>query len=80
MLEHVIKAEILDLVFGGVDLFVGVLKVALNDKGGRVPRLACASMVRAGIPAFCQDIGNVTVGCDDLLDEFSEVGVNTESC
>lgn len=33
MLQHMVEAQILNLVLGRVDLVIGVLEIALNNKG-----------------------------------------------
>lgn len=45
VLEHVVKAEVFDLVFGGVDMVIGIGKCSLDDKGARVSSLARGRMV-----------------------------------
>ena len=61
MLKHVVKAEILDLVFRGVDFLVRVLEVAFDDERRRIPSLGRAGMVGARVAALCKDVGNVAV-------------------
>lgn len=53
MLQHMIKAQILNLILRGVDLVIGVLKIRLDDKGGGVAVFAGRGVVGAGIAAFC---------------------------
>lgn len=67
MLKHMVEREVLDVVVGGVDMRVGVLKSGLDDKGGGITGLGGRSMVRAGIATLGLNPGNVAV-----LDEVSE--------
>lgn len=39
MLQHVIEAQILDLILRGVDLLIRIFEVALDDESGRVASL-----------------------------------------
>src|SRR3954465_13049446 len=71
-----IKAEILDLVFGGVDLLVGVLELGLDHEGRGVSIPTGRGMVRASIATLGLDVGDIAVGGDDLLDEGSEALVD----
>lgn len=61
MLQHVIKAEVLDLIFGAMNLLVRVLKFRFNDEGGRIAVPAGRCMVGAGIPALGLNVGNVAI-------------------
>lgn len=64
MLQHVVEAEVLDLVVCGVDLLVRVLELGLDDEGGWVAEAAGRGVVGAGVAAFCFDVGDVAVlGC-----------------
>lgn len=45
MLQHVVEAEIFDLVICCVDLLIGLLKLGFDDKGRRISILACGRMV-----------------------------------
>lgn len=40
MLQHMVEAQVLDLVVGRVDLLVRILELRLDDKGGRVAEAA----------------------------------------
>ena len=61
MLEHVVKAEILNLVLCGVDTLVRELEGGFNDKGRGVAVAAGRGMIRAGIATLGQNIGDVAV-------------------
>ena len=36
MLQHMIKAQILDLILSRMDLIVRILEIGFDDKGGRI--------------------------------------------
>lgn len=61
MLQHMIKAQILDRVITGMDMLIRVRKRRLNHKGGRVASLRCRSMVGAGVAAFGLDVRDIAV-------------------
>jgi hypothetical protein len=61
MLKHMVERKVLDVVVGGVDMRVGVLKGGLDDEGGGIAGLGGRSMVRAGIATLGLDPGNVAV-------------------
>lgn len=61
MLQHVVKAQILDLIFGRVDLLVRVLELRLNHKCRGVSETAGGGMVGAGVPALGLNERDVTV-------------------
>lgn len=69
MLEHMIEAQVLDLVLSGVNLVVRILKVRFDDEGRRVASFGCAGVIRACVAAFGQNIWDSAIFCDDLLDE-----------
>ena len=52
MLQHMIKAQILNLVFARMNLAVAVLEVALDDKRRRISSLGSAGMITACIAAL----------------------------
>lgn len=72
MLQHVVEAQVLDLVFRGMDLLIGVLELGLDDKRRGVPVATGGGMVRAGISALSLNIRHITVAGNDLLDEGSQ--------
>lgn len=76
MLKHVVEVQVLNLVFGRVNLLVAVLEVRLDDKGRRVAMLASTCVIRAGVPALSLNVGDRAIGADDLLDECGEAWVN----
>ncbi len=53
MLQHMVKTQILNLVFRGVYLVIGVSKVRLDDESRRIAVFAGRRVVGAGIAAFC---------------------------
>ena len=61
MLQHVREAQILELVFRGVNLLVGILEVGLDHKSRGIPGLGRRGVVRACVPALCQDVGDLAV-------------------
>lgn len=61
MLQHVVEAEVLDLVLGRVDLLVAVLELGFDDKGRWVAEAAGRGVVGTGVATLCFDVGNVTV-------------------
>ncbi len=61
MLQHVVEAQKLDFVLGGVDLLVGIGEVGFDDKGGRIAVFAGGGVVGAGVAAFGEDEGDVAV-------------------
>lgn len=58
-----IKAQILDFIFRGVDLGVTVAEIGFDDKGGWVAVFAGGGVVGAGVAAFGQHEGDVAVLC-----------------
>jgi hypothetical protein len=76
MLQHVVKAEVVNRVFCSVDLVVAVLEVRLNDESRRVSSLRCTRVVGASIAALGQDVWDVAVFCDDFLDELGKAWVD----
>lgn len=61
MLQHVVEAQVLDLVLGGVDLLVRVLELRLDHKRRRVTETAGGGMVGAGVAALGFSVGDVAV-------------------
>lgn len=61
MLEHVIKAQEFDLVLSSMNVVIRIREGTLNDEGAGVSSLACRCVIRASVPAFCQDVGDITV-------------------
>ena len=61
MLKHMIKAQVLNLVFGRVDLVVRILEVRLDDKSRRITSLRSTGMVGAGVATFGKNIRNVAI-------------------
>lgn len=61
MLEHVVEAQILNLVLGGVDMIIGIGERTLDDESTRVSSLARGRMIGAGISAFSEDVWDITV-------------------
>lgn len=61
MLQHVIKAQVLDLILRRVDLLVGVLELGLDDESRRVSVSARRCMVGAGVAAPRLNIRHVAI-------------------
>ena len=61
MLQHVIKAQILNLILRRMDLLIRVLEIRLDDESRWVSSLRCASVIRARIAALGEDVGDITV-------------------
>lgn len=61
MLQHVVEAKVLNLVFGRVDFLVAVLELRFDDKGRWVAEAAGGGMVRASVAALCFSVGDVAV-------------------
>lgn len=61
MLQHVVEAEVLDLVVRAVDLLIGVLELRLDDKGRWVAEAAGGGVVGAGVATLCFDVGDIAV-------------------
>jgi hypothetical protein len=61
MLQHVIEAQILNLILCGMDLGVAVAEVRLDDKGGGVAVFAGGGVVGAGVAASGEDVGDGAV-------------------
>ncbi len=61
MLEHVVEGQVLDLVVGGVNVVVRVLKGRLDHESRGIACLGGRGVVGAGITAFSFNIGNVTI-------------------
>ena len=76
MLQHMLKAQVLQLVLSSVNLLVTVLKAALDDECTRVPSLACTGVIGASITTLGLDIWNIAVSGDDLLDERGKTNVD----
>jgi hypothetical protein len=76
MLEHVIEAQVLNLILRSMNLAVAVLEVRLNDKRRWVASLGRAGVIRARVPTLCKNIRDAAVDGDDLLDELGEAGIN----
>jgi hypothetical protein len=76
MLQHVVEAEVLNLVLGCVDLVVAVLEVRLNDEGRGVSSLGSAGVVGTSIAALGKNVWDVAVHGDDLLDELGKPRVD----
>lgn len=76
MLEHVVKAKVLDLVLSRVDLVVRVLEVALDNKRRGVACLAGACMIRTCISALSQHIRDVAILGDDFYYEVGQAFVD----
>lgn len=61
MLQHMVKAQVLDLVLRGVNFLVGILKLRLDHKRRWVAKPAGGGMVGAGITALGFSVGDVAV-------------------
>ncbi len=61
MLQHMIKTQKLNLILRGMDLGVGVAEVGFDDESRGVAVFAGGGVVGAGVPAFCQDVGDRAV-------------------
>ena len=61
MLQHVVKTQILDFIFGRMDLLIRVLELRLDDEGRGVAETAGRGMVGAGIAALGLDVGYIAV-------------------
>ena len=61
MLQHVVEIQILELVFGRMDLLVAVFERGFDDKCGRVPSLRRGRVVGAGVSTFRKNIWNLAV-------------------
>lgn len=61
MLKHMVEGKVLDVVVGGVDMRVGVLKGGLDDESRGITGLGGRSMVGAGIATLGLNPGNVAV-------------------
>jgi hypothetical protein len=57
----VVEAQILDLIFGRVDLLVGILELGLDDEGGRIAVSARGGVVGACVATFSLHIWDVAV-------------------
>ena len=69
VLQHMLKAQVLQLVLGSVNFLVAVLEAALDDERTWVTSLACTGVIGASITTLGLDIWNIAVSGDDLLDE-----------
>jgi hypothetical protein len=61
VLEHVVEAQILDLVLGGVDLLIRVLKLRFDDESRGITESAGRGVVGAGVTALGLDVGDIAV-------------------
>ena len=61
MLQHMIEAQILQLILGRMYLLIRVLEVGLDDKRRRIAGLGSAGVIGAGIAAFGEDVGDVAI-------------------
>lgn len=66
MLDHVVEAEILDLILGGMDMVVAILESTLNNECTWITGLGGAGMVGTCITTESLHIRNVAVLSDDL--------------
>jgi len=71
MLQHMVEAEKLNLVFCGVDFIVRVLEVRLDDEGRWVASFRRGSVVGTCIPAFRKNVRNVAILARRLATECS---------
>lgn len=76
MLQHMIEAEVLDLILGGMDLLIGVLKLRLDNECGRVSVPTSRGMIGASIATLGLDIRYITVAGDDPFDEIRQALVD----
>ena len=76
MLQHVIEAQVLNLILGSMNLLIRVRKLALDDKRRGVSGSTGTSMITTRITTFRFDVGYVAVLRDDRLDEFRETRVD----
>jgi hypothetical protein len=76
MLQHVVEAEVLNLVLGGVDLIVAVLEVRLDNERRGVSGLGSAGVVGAGVATLGQNVRDIAVHGDNLLDELGETRID----
>ena len=61
MLQHVVKAQVLDHVVFSVDELVGERELSLNHERGRIAVPAGRRVIGACIAAFGLDIWDVTI-------------------
>lgn len=61
MLQHVVEAQVLDLVLGRVYLLVRILELRLDHKGRGVAESAGRGVVGTGIAALGFHVGDITV-------------------
>ncbi len=61
MLQHMLEVKIFHFVFGGMNLVVGILEIALNHKRGRISCLRRRCMIGTSVSALCQDVRNGAV-------------------
>lgn len=61
MLEHVVEAQILNLVLGSVDMVIGIGERTLDDESTGVSSLARGRMIGAGVSALSEDVWDITV-------------------
>lgn len=76
MLQHMIKAQVLQLVLCRVNLLVRIFEVTLNDKGTRISSFTGTGVIGAGVTALGQDVGDIAISSDDFLNEFGEARVD----
>ena len=67
MLQHMIEAQILDLVLRSMDLLVRVLEVRLNDESRWIASLRSTSMIGACIAAPGKDVRDIAVLVEALV-------------
>ena len=61
MLQHMIEAQVLNLVFGCVDLLIRVFEVGFDDECRGISGFGGACMVRACVATFGEDVWYVAV-------------------
>ena len=64
MLEHVIEAEILNFIFGGVNLIVRVFEIRFDNKCGWITGLGSRSMVTTRVATLRENVRDVAVLLD----------------
>lgn len=66
MLDHVVEAEVLDLILSGMDMVIAILESTLNNECTWVTGLGGAGVIGACITTESLHIRNVAVLRDNL--------------
>lgn len=61
MLQHVVEAQVLDLILGRVDLLIRILKLRLDHESRWVTESTGGGVVGTGVAALGFHVGDITI-------------------